>query len=70
MQADGARSLVTFMGSNSGQGGDAAACEMAATILLSLALLPEAPRAAADEGLVTPLVQVRYWARMSGWEYT
>lgn len=38
---------------------NASACELAATIMLSLALLPEAPNAAVEEGLLAPLVKVR-----------
>ncbi|KAF5834660.1 armadillo-type protein [Dunaliella salina] len=58
LQEGGAHGLVTFMGSSGNKKGDPAACELAATILLSLALLPEAPQSAADTNLVAPLVKL------------
>mmetsp|Transcript_15889 Transcript_15889/g.43213 ORF Transcript_15889/g.43213 Transcript_15889/m.43213 type:complete len:908 (+) Transcript_15889:1-2724(+) len=58
LQEGGAHGLVRFMGSSGNKKGDPAACELAATILLSLALLPEAPQSAADTNLVAPLVKL------------
>lgn len=72
-QAGGAHSLVALLAcstphsssSSSSRGGGGAAClvgpaaaEMAASVLLDLALLPEAPKEAADTGLVAPLCLV------------
>lgn len=47
--------MVTFLSCPTS---NPSACELAATIMLSLSLLPEAPNTAADENWLAPLVKV------------